>query len=393
VVCAEAGAAVQISDEQMKKLIVTLILLIVLAAALGVVFIQPVAIAVTKNSIENALPGAKVTIAKCSIHPEKSVSFSGIRIFRSGAFDIEIKDLGMEYDLRSLARGSVRKTYIKGASINVNSNSKDLGSLFHGKVSGSVQPGIFVEEIELSGVSFHITIDGSNASGSLDLIFENMELSPKKFGLNIDSALVGPVRLKGLRFAAARGMGDGIFGIDVIKVNDINVTGISGQPLLSDKKLVIDKLTARVFNGNAEGVFSLALDKEANFSLDMKVSGIDTHEAVIGLKLGEKVDSTGSIKGELKVEGKGSVLTVIKGVFSVDENGGLFVIKDEEFLKMIAERTKQPIEIIRESFRDYRYSKGTAWLNLEEKDLHSGIALEGVKGKRNVDLVFHDIIN
>lgn len=376
----------------MKKLFSVLVIISLIAVALVVFFAQPIVIVATKSAIEKALPGSRVTIGACLIQPANSISFSRVKISRNDAISLVIENVGMEYDIRSLIKGRVLKTYIKGASINVDSTSKELGSFFSRKGSGPIQPGIFVEEIELSGVSFHVTIDGSNASGSLEMLFENMELFPKKIGLIIDSALLGPVRIKGFRFGAAREMDGGIFGINSMKINDINVVGISGQPLLSDRGLVVDKLTAHIFNGKAEGIFRLALNKEVDYSLDLKLSDIDTHEAILGFKLGEKVDSTGSVKGEFKVEGKGATLTVVKGVFSVDDKGGLFVIKDEEFLKMIAERTKQPIEIIKESFRDYRYNKGTAWINLEEKDLHSGIALEGDKGKRNVDLVFHDIL-
>ncbi len=376
----------------MKRILVVFLIVITLAIALISIFSEQIMIVAAKSAIVKALPGSRVVVGGCSIRPASSISFSGIKISRAGLVDISIQNFGVQYEPGSLLKGRVRRVYIKGASINVDSTSKKLVSLFPRTEPGSIRPGVFIENIELSGIKFNVSINGSSATGSLEMAFKNMELLPEKIGLIVDSAKFGPANLKGLSFGASRGIGDGVFGITSIKVNDISVSEISGQPLLSDRGLVVDKLTARVFNGKAEGIFRLALDKEAHYSLDLKLSGIDTHEAVLAFKLGERVDSTGSVKGELKVEGKGAVLTVVKGVFSVDENGGLFVIKDEEFLKMIAERTKQPIEIIKESFRDYRYNKGTAWLNLEEKDIHSGIALEGEKGKRNVDLVFHDII-
>jgi hypothetical protein len=107
--------------------------------------------------------------------------------------------------------------------------------------------------------------------------------------------------------------------------------------------------------------------------------------------LNEKAEISGKINGTLVLEGKGSNIKVISGNFTTAEGGGVLTIKDNDYLKKMAAKSGQSLEILMESFRNYHYNIGVIKLSLNDGNLILDVALEGEAGKRNLNIRLHDV--
>jgi hypothetical protein len=81
---------------------------------------------------------------------------------------------------------------------------------------------------------------------------------------------------------------------------------------------------------------------------------------------------------------------VLSGNFSTLQPGGILVIKDDKFLKNLSRTTKQPLDILVESFKDYHYNTALMKLSFDKGNIILDVALEGEAGKRNLSIVLHD---
>jgi hypothetical protein len=56
----------------------------------------------------------------------------------------------------------------------------------------------------------------------------------------------------------------------------------------------------------------------------------------------------------------------------------------------MAEATSQPLSLLVENFKNYRYNIGQVGLGAEGSNVILNISLEGEAGKRQLSVVFHD---
>ena len=144
-----------------------------------------------------------------------------------------------------------------------------------------------------------------------------------------------------------------------------------------------------LFDGNME--------MRGDITYNAAVTLSDLNLAVLskGLNAEEKVDLSGHLAGNLSLEGKNLKIAAVKGDFSTVEiepsigPGGKLVIKDEEFLKKLAENTKQPLSIIEEGFKYYEFTKGTLQVSRNADSILFHIILDGAKGKRDLTVALH----
>ena len=105
----------------------------------------------------------------------------------------------------------------------------------------------------------------------------------------------------------------------------------------------------------------------------------------------DKVEMTGRLGGVVSMSGSGAVINEMEGDFFTDKNGGTLIIKDNKFLENISKDTKQPLDIIVESFKNYNYNSGILKLYLSNGNLVLNIDLNGEKGKRDFTVVLHSL--
>ena len=203
------------------------------------------------------------------------------------------------------------------------------------------------------------------------------------------AAKINGVRLQGGRLALN---GTGELFIDQIGYDKATIKEIKSKVRLQSHNLFLDALSAKTMNGQILGAISIDLSNAGVYLARLQCQGIDIETLVQDFKLEEKFQMTGKLDGEVLLRGKGTAIEVLKGGLSTAAPGGTLVIKDKTFLENMAHHIQQPLEIVVESFRDYRYNTGVMRLSLEKENLVLRAALEGETGKRNLEIIVHNVI-
>ncbi|MDD5423650.1 MAG: hypothetical protein PHR74_00040 [Candidatus Omnitrophica bacterium] len=163
-----------------------------------------------------------------------------------------------------------------------------------------------------------------------------------------------------------------LFIVDSLEIND----------------LVLDIRTADV-DFDAIIRADASIKKDISYSAVMKLNSVNLGLLAKSLGASEKVDISGSMSGEISMSGKDMRIDAIKGEFASGELGGTIIIKDEEFINTLAKQSNQPVEMIRDSFKLYKYTKGTLSVSKEKDAILLHLMLDGPKGKRDMTIALH----
>lgn len=159
------------------------------------------------------------------------------------------------------------------------------------------------------------------------------------------------------------------------------------------RSVVISDLTVEVntadwrFTAKTGG--NITLGKDITYKADIRTDDFDLAFLPKGLDAAEKMDIKGNMIGSLSLRGEKMKIAEIKGDFSTPLPGGKIVIKDKEFLKRLAENTKQPLSVIEEGFKYYEFTKGTLQVSRNADSIFFHIMLDGAKGKRDLTVTLH----
>jgi len=149
-------------------------------------------------------------------------------------------------------------------------------------------------------------------------------------------------------------------------------------------------LSAKVLDGRLKGDLSFLLVREQEYSAKLEFVDLDLATFIRDFDLSKKYELTGRLCGTATLKGRGRSLRILDGNFSAAQEGGLLVIKDTRFLENMARRSGQSLDILMESFKDYKYNTGIMQLSLERDNLVFNIVLDGNSGKRNLSITLHD---
>lgn len=128
--------------------------------------------------------------------------------------------------------------------------------------------------------------------------------------------------------------------------------------------------------------------KDIEYDAVVKVNSIDLGLLPKFFDASQKFGIKGKMSGEIELAGKDLELTSIKGEFTTDGPGGIIEIKDEGFIKMLAERSKQPVDIIRSNFKYYNYTEGKLEVSKDGDVILLRLKMDGKQGKRDLTAGF-----
>jgi|GEM_PF-1767474 hypothetical protein len=131
-----------------------------------------------------------------------------------------------------------------------------------------------------------------------------------------------------------------------------------------------------------------SVKKDIDYSATVKVNSIDLGLLPKCFDASKKVGIKGKMSGEISLAGKDLKLTSVKGEFAAGAPGGIIEIKDEGFIKMLAERSKQPVDMIRDDFRHYNYNEGTLEVSKDGDVVLLHLKMDGKQGKRDLTAAF-----
>jgi hypothetical protein len=196
---------------------------------------------------------------------------------------------------------------------------------------------------------------------------------------------------EGIVFEADYGAADGIFAVRQLKYNKLTIEGISGHPRLTRDVLYLEDVNARLFGGIVNADAQFRLGQPGAYEARCAFFHLDIARCIRELELEKKVEMSGTVSGELAVRGTGGELALLSGRLRSQDAGGRLVIKDTAFLKNLAERSGQPMDLLMENIADYEYNKAYATAELEDGAIVLKTLLDGAGGKRDLTVKLHGV--
>lgn len=324
-------------------------------------------------------------MGRCTFQPSCGITLSDIDINRAGVYSIKIKEAAVGYSLVSIFKSGL-KLSLKGASVYITTPKQKMQEFF-GRLKLDRKESPF-KVVSISDLSLNLDTQDLTANAALSLKLNLTEQSLDYLDLTMSHFKIFGVYLEDTFLKLS--FGQGAFLIGQLKYDKLSVNGIKGNIKLQGTELSLSGLKAKVLNGDIEGELYLKIGKEAQYSINLKCTGLDTEKFVQDFEFGKKFNMTGMISGDIKLKGKGAAIEVLGGNFLAHPSGGTLVIIDKKFLENIALSTHQPVDLLVESFKDYHYNMGIMNLSLENNNVMLSISLDGETGKRNLNVVLHD---
>jgi len=167
------------------------------------------------------------------------------------------------------------------------------------------------------------------------------------------------------------------------------LSDMQGELYLEQSDLVVRQASVRVFQGIVRFDARLGLARAFFYSVNGNLEGVSLREIERAFELEKRVHLDGSLSGTLFVQGDGHTITGLSGTLASPQPGGAIALYDDTMIRNIAQASQQPIEIIAEGFRDYRYSDGTLLMRTEGGNIIVRLLLEGAAGKRDITITVH----
>ncbi|NQT21935.1 MAG: YdbH domain-containing protein [Candidatus Omnitrophica bacterium] len=373
------------------KLFILGISILVLVIAVLSLYASQIVTTVAELNLKKTFPSSIVSIGKCRIHPGRALIFSDVEIKREALYVLHIKEVNITFDILSLFKGSVREIQLDRAQMAIDlrrSHPEEVKKLLNAGSSGLFR----IQEIALSEIKINLRTRDIELDGVISLKASLPEKRVHHIDAAINNLKVRGVSLEGGLIEGSLSGEGAEFSVKKIAYNKAIMTGISGTVRFNDPILSLDSLSASIFNGDIGGTAEVSLAGTNNFAVDLNCRNLDLISFVEDFNLTKKVEMTGKLKGELFLNGTRSGITDVRGEFSTDVPGGVLIIKDTRFLENIAKGAEQPLDIIVENFKNYRYDIGTINVGLNKNDLDLNIHLDGQSGKRAFNVILHDIL-
>jgi hypothetical protein len=373
----------------MKRVIYPLVIIFILTLA-AAVFLKSLIIFFAKRQLSNIFVGSTVDIGACDLQPLRKVSLKDIHISRQETYDFKVKETAAEYSLFSLLRGNIRNVSLSDAAIEINLAQNSLwefGKLLNLKNQKSA---LRVNSLQLSNLGLDIESPElmlkAQVSAGIDLINQSADY----FALRVVFLEGSGLQLKDAFVEAKRKSYPGLLRIAEIKYDKLAIKKIEGKARLEDKSLFLDSLSAEVLGGAIRGSAHLELRPAGEYLVELQAKDVDLAAFINDFNLGEKVSLSGSLSGSVTLQTKGYDISLLSGDFSAEAPGGMLTIKDTAYLEGIARSSSQPMDLLVESFKNYRYNTGMMKLSFEKDNLILDIVLEGEAGRRNLSVTLHD---
>ena len=178
-----------------------------------------------------------------------------------------------------------------------------------------------------------------------------------------------------------------------INYDNLKTGEIKSSVNFRDTAISMSPLFVNFLGGNITGELNILILSEGIVKYDFNLKALDLNirSFVEDFKLVDKFEMTGNLEGAMSLEGSGPALNELNGTFFTDRNGGILIIKDTRFLENIAKNSKQPLDIIVESFKNYNYNSGILKLYLSNGSIFMNISLNGETGRRDFTVVLHEL--
>lgn len=371
------------------KTLIKLVVFILVIASLVIVSFKPAILVITKKQLEALFTGASVTVDNCSVRLFSELGIYGIKIKKANTYDFSIREIVIDFSLKSLIKGTIRKVVLKGLNININTPQDSIIE-FNKYLMVNRGKGVLINSAEIQQLELKVTAKDLQLKAFVSAVVNLKNNSIEYLKLNTGSLEMMGMRFENMVVNIPEASQTGTLFIKQVKYEKFKIETIKSDLKLIGQSLNLDNLQADIFGGKIEGNLKILLQKTIDYSLGLKAINLKAKDIIKDLNLQEKVQMTGVLGGDIDFKGNDLDFKFIKGDLALTEPGGDLTIKDTSFLENMAKNTNQSLDLLVEGFKNYRYNNGIVKLGLEDSNLVVSMLLDGSGGRRNVNIVLHD---
>lgn len=373
------------------KLVILLVAILMAGAFIAGFFMRPIIISIAKYQLDRLFDHNHIAIENCNIRAGE-LSFTGIHVTRGELYELKLGELYISYTMASLLRAKLSEVRIKDVLLRINTPDRTLADARKLiKVKGGKAGPFSIDRLEISNLRVDINTSDVIANGHISIGLSGRRQIVHRLAIGINSLQTPQVSIEEFHLQAMEEKPEGELSGKKISYGKIALRNLKGKAGLLNNVLTIDPLSASLFDGNIAGTAIIAIKDGAIYDIDTKAVNINIDKVVSDLNLSQKIGMDGLVAGTFAVKGMNTRIDKMMGSLSVTAPGGTLVIRDDKFWDSIAEKTKQPVDILKSSFKDFHYQKGTVLLSKEEAGIVFDVAMEGEKGKMAIRIVLHDI--
>ncbi len=366
------------------KILKTAIFVIFVVSLLVLIFaFKPLVISAAKAQLRRAFPESTVAIEGCVLKPD-SLGLTGITIENKKAYTIVVQKAAARFSPLSLIEGAVAEVEIRGIDLDIRAPQKrsiDLLPLIRLSPGKSL---FAVGRVRLSGVNARIAAKDLEAKASFSIDLDPSAQTISAFEMRLDSFRGYNLAINAADLSMRQKTENGRLTIrEICYNNKLTVTDIGSGVALKKEILLLNGLSAEALGGRISGEAKLKLDKNLDYLVNLSVRGISLDRVTGDLELEKRVQMSGSLNGAVGLRGQAQAIRFLNADLSVAAPGGALIITDAGFLDTIAKGSRQYLDAVTESFKDYHYAEGTARAHKEGEDYVLEVMLDGAQGKRN----------
>ncbi|MBP9733042.1 MAG: hypothetical protein KBD07_01550 [Candidatus Omnitrophica bacterium] len=245
-------------------------------------------------------------------------------------------------------------------------------------------------ELRDLGIELRLPSIKGEIRGSAEIDLKNSQLNFAR--LEMPSLKSGELKIENILFDLPRSGEPGTLTAEKLSFQKLKVTDIRGDILWHDFTLSVRPIAASWVKGSASGHAEFGTSEPFGYSAELELRELDLDTFTREFKLKNKMSADGKLAGKIKIVGDRTGVGLLEGLFDAGANGGNLVIEDPNFLKYLADNTRQSIVLIEAAFKNYHFDSGSVAVGKKDNGLGLAVKLNGEKGRRDFEINLHDIL-
>ncbi len=364
-----------------KKAVWAWIVVLTVAVAAAVWVLPGMARDRIERELQNVFKDARVSVGRLSIEWPPALAVADVRVEADG-YSVRLPHASVDPALKLLLtepRIRIQK---------IPSGSRPAG------VAAAAPAPVFkspFSALEVRGLKIEFRLPGIKGDVTGSVVCDLKQLQVRSARLRSDALVSGTFKAETIALELPGGA-PGTLSIGRLTAGKVRVNDIRGTVVWEETVIAIDPLSGSWVKGTAGGRAHLETENPFGYAANFEIRDLDLDALTDDLNLRKKVSVDGKLAGKISIRGDLGGVRQLDGDLAADEKGGNLVIRDADFLRYLAQNTKQPMALVEAAFKEYHFDAGSVSLGMDERNLRLGVRLDGAKGKRDFEINLHDVL-
>jgi hypothetical protein len=376
----------------MKRRLFLLLSVWVVFSLVSILLFKPLLGIVLTQQLEKRFIGSNVSILSSRLNGLQGITFFNFTIQKGNEYQITIPELSIRYSPASLLRHTITQVSLREPSLSVRLPRKRLreiqGSYIH--MDFTAPQLLLIQKLDISNLKFDIQTKDVKSHGDVSVVSDLPRQRIESCSLNIPDADVGDIVIRDCKVLLGPFATEGTIAIGNLKYNKIGISGIKGLLSVGTTSMTVRLTTLDFLQGKVRGAITFGFGEKLSYDFHLDAERLSLPALGEEFDLTSKFVMSGSVSGKLLGKGEGIELSMLDGDFSTLLPGGVLTVKDTSFLEKVARSSRQPVDLLVENFKNYPYNKGNIVVGFKGNDLFLDCLLDGVSGKRKLNVIVHD---